>query len=108
MCWCPICGAGTYSNSKILQQCFAFNSVSYFRVKLYAIDRFIFEFISGINNVTGTSNIFSTFRQFAKGPIAIIMGIKNLLDVYEPEYYERLDGRILEPMARRKAGVIGR
>ncbi len=53
-----------------------------------------------VSNYFEYFRLSSYFRRFTKEPIAIVMGIKNLLDVYQTEYYEGLDGGILEAMGR--------
>jgi hypothetical protein len=53
-----------------------------------------------VSNYFEYFRLSSYFRRFTPEPIAIIMGIKNLLDVYQEEYYEKLDGGILEAMGR--------
>jgi len=53
-----------------------------------------------VSNYFEYFRLSSYFRRFTNEPIAIVMGIKNLLDVYQTEYYENLDGGILEAMGR--------
>lgn len=53
-----------------------------------------------VSNFFEYFQLSSYFRRFTEAPIAIIMGIKNLLDVYQEAYYESLEGGILEAMGR--------
>jgi len=53
-----------------------------------------------VSNYFEYFRLSSYFRRFTEEPLAIVMGIKNLLDVYQTQYYEGLDGGILEAMGR--------
>jgi hypothetical protein len=53
-----------------------------------------------VSNYFEYFQLSSYFRRFTEAPIAIVMGIKNLLDVYQEAYYESLEGGILEAMGR--------
>lgn len=53
-----------------------------------------------VSNYFEYYRLSSYFRRFTREPIGIVMGIKNLLDVYEESYYQSLDGGILEAMGR--------
>ncbi|MEZ5277679.1 MAG: TonB-dependent receptor [Opitutaceae bacterium] len=53
-----------------------------------------------VSNYFEYFRLSSYFRRFTNEPIGIVMGIKNLLDVYQEGYYDKLDGGILEAMGR--------
>jgi hypothetical protein len=70
------------------------------------------DFLARIDTLAATgSNVFISnylefyrligyFRRYTKEMVGVVMGINNLLEVFNERYYENLDGGILESMGR--------
>ncbi|HUR59623.1 MAG TPA: TonB-dependent receptor [Opitutaceae bacterium] len=53
-----------------------------------------------ISNYSEYFRLTSYFRRYTKEMIGVVMGINNLLEVFNEKYYEHLDGGILESFGR--------
>jgi hypothetical protein len=57
-------------------------------------------FTAMISNYSEYYRLTSYFRRYTKEMIGVVMGINNLLEVFNEKYYEHLDGGILESFGR--------
>jgi len=57
-------------------------------------------FTALISNYSEYFRLTSYFRRYTKEMIGVVMGINNLLEVFNEKYYENLDGGILESFGR--------
>lgn len=57
-------------------------------------------FTAMISNYSEYYRLTSYFRRYTKEMIGVVLGINNLLEVFNEKYYEHLDGGILESFGR--------
>ncbi len=57
-------------------------------------------FTAMISNYSEYYRLTSYFRRYTKEMIGVVMGINNLVEIFNEKYYEHLDGGILESFGR--------
>ena len=57
-------------------------------------------FTAMISNYSEYYRLTSYFRRYTKEMIGVVLGINNLLEIFNEKYYEHLDGGILESFGR--------
>ena len=57
-------------------------------------------FTAMISNYSEYYRLTSYFRRYTKEMIGVVMGINNLIEIFNEKYYEHLDGGILESFGR--------
>ncbi len=53
-----------------------------------------------VSNYFEFFNLSEYFRRYTQKPIGIVLGINNLIEIFDEEYYDNLDGGILEALGR--------